>query len=90
MKNNNRKGTEMSYNKSKSRRKWEYTGYKQCDECCAHGVDSYHYDTFTSRHPNKLTLCRSCYEFIYKYDRKEQPTPVCPWFHKPTLFDDIG
>jgi hypothetical protein len=88
--NNNKRRTEMSNNKKKSRRNWEYSGYKQCDECRSHGVDDYHYDTFTSWRPYKFVLCRACYEFIYKYDRKQQPTPCCPWYHQPSLFDETG
>jgi len=87
--NNNKKETEMSYNKKKSRRTWEYSGYKQCDECRTHGLDDYQYDTFTSMYPNRMILCRPCHQFIYMHDRKVQPTPVCPWFHKPSLFDEI-
>ena len=79
----------MSYNKKKSRRTWEYSGMKQCDECRTHGLDDYQHDTFTSRHPNRLTLCRACYQFIYMHDRKGQSTLVCPWFHQPSLFDQI-
>ena len=86
--NNNRKETEMSYNKKKSRRNWEYSGHNQCDECRAHKLYDYHYDTVTSRHPNSLILCRACREFIYTHDRKGQPTPACPWY-TPTLFDQI-
>lgn len=78
----------MSYNKKKSRRNWEYSGHNQCDECRAHKLYDYHYDTFTSRHPNSLILCRACREFIYTHDRKGQPTPACPWY-TPTLFDQI-
>ncbi len=80
----------MSNNQKKSRRTWKYSGYKQCSECCKHGYDGFHYDTWTSTHPHKVTLCHACYEYIYKHDRKEQPTPCCPWYHKPSLFDDIG
>lgn len=77
----------MSNNKKNSKRRWEYSGYKQCHECQKHEHYEFHYDTFTSRYPNVLTLCRACYEFIYVLDRKEQPSPVCPWYHKPTLFE---
>jgi len=77
----------MSNNKKNSRRNWEYSGYKQCHECKNHNHYEFHYDTLTSRHPNVLTLCWACYQFIYTHDRKEQPTPVCPWYHKPTLFE---
>ena len=77
----------MAYNNTKSRRTWQYSGYKQCDECEKHGCNDYSYDTWTSLKPYKFVLCKACYDFIYENDRKEQPTPCCPWYHKPTLFD---
>lgn len=55
----------MGENKKKSKRKWEYSGYKICHEC-----KNYHYDTWTSMRPHKLVLCRSCYDWIYVQDRK--------------------
>lgn len=80
----------MSHNKNNSRRHWQYSGYNQCHECLHHGFDGHHYDTWTSLRPSKLVLCKACYEFIYKHDRKQQPTPACPWFHQPSLFDNLG
>lgn len=77
----------QGHNKKKSNRHWEYSGYKQCDECTKHDHYEFHYDTWTSWRPYSFTLCRACYEYIYVLDRKEQPTPVCPWFYKPTLFE---
>lgn len=73
MKENNRKDTNMSNNKKKSKRNWQYSGYKECHEC-----KQYHYDTWTSTKPTILRLCKGCYDFIYKHDRQQ-----------PTLFDDM-
>lgn len=79
----NKKENNMSSNMKKSRRKWEYSGYKECHECAKDPIKAkeqrtYSYDTLTSLKPYRLTLCYECYDFIYVLDRKQ-----------PTLFDDF-